>query len=42
VCSGSAEQTALATLGDLVVEGPDGVMTFLHQLAEDLGSGDAE
>jgi trehalose 6-phosphate phosphatase len=38
VCSGSAEQTALATLADLVVNGPDGVMACLRQLSTDLGA----
>lgn len=37
VCSGSAEeQAALRELADLVVDGPDGVLAFLHQLSLDL------
>ena len=34
VCSGSAEVTALAERADLVVDGPDGVMRLLADLAE--------
>ncbi|MBC6459250.1 trehalose-phosphatase [Actinomadura sp. HBU206391] len=33
VCSGSAEVTALAERADLVVDGPDGVMRLLSELA---------
>jgi trehalose 6-phosphate phosphatase len=33
VCSGSDEQPALLELADVVVDGPDGVMTFLTELA---------
>ena len=33
VCSGSDEQQALVEKADLVVDGPDGVVAFLHQLA---------
>ncbi len=32
VCSGSEEQEALAAMADLVVDGPDGVVAFLHAL----------
>ena len=35
VCSGSAEQVALVELADVVVPGPDGVITFLQQYAAD-------
>jgi trehalose 6-phosphate phosphatase len=35
VCSGSEEQQALVALADLVVPGPDGVVTLLRRLAED-------
>ncbi|CAA9345783.1 MAG: Trehalose-6-phosphate phosphatase [uncultured Nocardioidaceae bacterium] len=37
VCSGSEEQRALVDLADVVVDGPDGVMQFLRQLATDAG-----
>jgi len=33
VCSGSAEVTDLADLADLVVDGPDGVVSLLGALA---------
>jgi trehalose 6-phosphate phosphatase len=33
VCSGSAEVSALAELADLVVDGPDGVVALLEELA---------
>ncbi|MFB9627282.1 trehalose-phosphatase [Nonomuraea helvata] len=33
VCSGSAEVTALAEQADIVVDGPDGVVALLHELA---------
>jgi trehalose 6-phosphate phosphatase len=33
VCSGSAEEQALADIADLVVPGPDGVMDLLRQLS---------
>ncbi len=36
VCSGSDEQHALVEKADLVVDGPDGVVAFLHQLAVDV------
>ena len=36
VCSGSAEQQALVDRADLVVPGPDGVVTLLRRLAEDV------
>ncbi len=36
VCSGSDEQQALVEKADLVVDGPDGVVAFLHQLAADV------
>jgi trehalose 6-phosphate phosphatase len=36
VCSGSDEQTALVELADVVVPGPDGVVAWLHELADDL------
>ena len=36
VCSGSAEVTALADRADLVVDGPDGVVTLLGALADAL------
>lgn len=35
VCSGSEEQQALVELADVVVDGPDGVMALLRQLARD-------
>lgn len=35
VCSGSEEQRALVELSDLVVDGPDGVLALLRQLARD-------
>lgn len=38
VCSGSEEEPALAALADVVVDGPDGVMAFLRELAADLRS----
>ncbi|MBO9521718.1 MAG: trehalose-phosphatase [Nocardioidaceae bacterium] len=38
VCSGSDEQSALRSLSDLVVPGPDGVMDFLDDLAATLDS----
>ncbi len=41
VCSGSDEQRALVEKADLVVDGPDGVVVFLHQLATDIGSPDS-
>lgn len=41
VCSGSDEQQALVEKADLVVDGPDGVVAFLHQLAADIGSPDS-
>ena len=33
MCSGSAEVTDLADLADLVVDGPDGVVSLLGALA---------
>jgi trehalose 6-phosphate phosphatase len=38
VCSGSDEESALANLADVVVDGPDGVMAFLRELTADLRS----
>ena len=35
VCSGSAEERALAEIADLVVPGPPGVLELLRQLAVD-------
>ena len=35
VCSASDEQSALRSLADVVVDGPDGVLAFLRQLAAD-------
>ena len=37
VCSGSAEEQALADVSDLVVDGPDGVLALLSRLADDAG-----
>ncbi|WP_432867162.1 trehalose-phosphatase [Microbispora rosea] len=37
VCSGSTEVTALAERADVVVDGPDGVVTFLGDLVATLG-----
>lgn len=39
VCSGSAEQQALAEHADEVVDGPDGVMQFLRRLGADVPAG---
>lgn len=39
VCSGSAEVAALAEAADLVVDGPDGVITLLGALAAAIASG---
>ena len=36
VCSGSDEQTALVEMSDVVVDGPDGVVAWLQELAADL------
>mgnify|MGYP003532500238 CR=1 FL=1 len=36
LCSGSDEESALASMADLVVDGPDGVLAFLNRLARDL------
>jgi trehalose 6-phosphate phosphatase len=36
VCSGSAEETALADLADVVVPGPDGVLDLLRELTADI------
>ncbi|HET9858181.1 MAG TPA: trehalose-phosphatase [Nocardioidaceae bacterium] len=36
VCSGSEEQVALVELSDIVVDGPDGVLALLRQLARDV------
>lgn len=36
VCSGSQEQEALVDRSDVVVDGPDGVVAFLRQLAADI------
>ena len=38
VCSGSEEQKALVELSDLVVDGPDGVLALLRQLATDVAA----
>jgi len=38
VCSGSEEQRALVELSDIVVDGPQGVLTLLRQLTADVGS----
>jgi trehalose 6-phosphate phosphatase len=38
VCSGSEEVAVLRDLADVVVDGPDGVMTFLRRLAADLAA----
>jgi len=35
VCSASDEQSALRSLADVVVDGPEGVLAFLRQLADD-------
>lgn len=35
VCSGSAEETALADVADVVVDGPAGVLSLLRQLCRD-------
>jgi trehalose 6-phosphate phosphatase len=35
VCSGSVEERALADVADVVVDGPDGMMALLRQLAAD-------
>ena len=40
LCSGSTEVTALAQRADLVVDGPEGVVGFLEDLAEALGAGE--
>lgn len=39
VCSGSDEQQALVDHADLVVDGPDGVVSFLERLHEDAANG---
>jgi trehalose 6-phosphate phosphatase len=41
VCSGSQEQQALVELADVLVEGPDGVMQLLKQIAADVPRDDA-
>ena len=41
VCSGSEEQDALREIVDVVVDGPDGVMTFLRDLAGAVASAHA-
>jgi trehalose 6-phosphate phosphatase len=38
VCSGSDEDSKLRELADVVVAGPDGVMTFLRELTADLSA----
>ena len=38
VCSGSEEQSALAELADVVVDGPGGVLELLRELTEDIRS----
>jgi trehalose 6-phosphate phosphatase len=40
VCSGSEEQRALVELADIVVDGPDGVMELLRQVAADAAAAD--
>ena len=35
VCSGSEEQKALVDLSDIVVDGPEGVLAFFRQFADD-------
>jgi trehalose 6-phosphate phosphatase len=40
VCSGSEEQRALVELADIVVDGPDGVMELLRQVAADAAAPD--
>jgi len=37
ICSGSEEQQALVELSDVIVDGPEGVVTLLRQLARDAG-----
>ncbi|MGI8614069.1 MAG: trehalose-phosphatase [Nocardioidaceae bacterium] len=37
VCSASGEQPRLAEVADVVVDGPDGLMAWLRELAESLG-----
>lgn len=39
VCSGSAEESALRPMSDLVVDGPAGVLEFLDGLAVDIAAG---
>ena len=41
VCSGSEEQTALAELSDVVVDGPSGVLGLLARFAEDVRTAQA-
>ena len=36
VCSGSHEQHALRDMADVVVAGPDGVITLLRELVDDI------
>ena len=36
VCSGSGEQSALADLADVVVDGPAGVLQLLRELTADI------
>ena len=36
ICSGSQEETTLAELADLVVDGPDGVLAVLRELTADI------
>lgn len=38
VCSGSAEESTLAPLADLVVDGPAGVLAFLDRLIDRIGA----
>jgi trehalose 6-phosphate phosphatase len=38
VCSGSEEQKALVDLSDIVVDGPEGVLAFFRQFADDAGA----
>lgn len=38
ICSGSKEQHALVELSDIVVDGPEGVLALLRQLAKDVSA----
>lgn len=39
ICSGSEEQKALVELSDIVVDGPEGVLSLLRQFARDAAAG---